>query len=78
MVVVIIKEALMRYKFEGSTVYNSFLNLSKAFERVKDDRLIDKLYKRNVPMYLIGIIKNILAVAVSVFYMKMNILRVGI
>ena len=59
MAVVITKEALMKYKCEDSTVYSCFLDLSKAFERVKHDRLIDKLYKRNVLTYLISIINNI-------------------
>ena len=69
MAVAIIKEALMKYKFEGSTVYCCFLDLSKAFERVKHDRLIDKLYTRNVPTYLISIIKNIFSgSSVSVLY----------
>ena len=67
--VAIIKEALMKYKYEGSTVYCCFLDLSKAFERVKHDRLIDKLYTRNVPTYLISIIKNIFSgSSVSVLY----------
>ena len=51
MAVSIIKETLMKYKCEGSTVRSCFLDLSKAFERVKHDRLIDKLYNRNVPTY---------------------------
>ena len=69
MAVAIIKEALMKYKFEGSTVYCCFLDLSKAFERVKHDRLIDKLYTRYVPTYLISIIKNIFSgSSVSVLY----------
>ena len=69
MAVAIIKEALMKYKFEGSTVYCCFLYFSKAFERVKHVRLIDKLYTRNVPTYLISIIKNIFSgSSVSVLY----------
>ena len=69
MAIAIIKEALMKYKFEGSTVYCCFLELSKAFERVKHDRLIDKLYTRYFPTYLISIIKNIFSgSSVSVLY----------
>ena len=59
MAVAIIKEVLMRYKCEGSTVYCCFLDLCMAFERIKHDRLIDKLYKRNVTTCLIIIIKNV-------------------
>ena len=69
MAVAIIKETFMKYKCEGRTVHSCFLDLSKAFERVKHDRLIGKLYKRNVPTYLISIIKNIFSgSSVSVLY----------
>ena len=65
MEVAIIKEALMSINVKVYTVYSCFFDLSKAFEEVKHDRFIDKLYKRNVPTNLISIIKNI---SVSVLY----------
>ena len=50
MAVGLLKETINKYIPEGSPVYASFLDLSKAFERLTHDKLLDKLKAKSVPL----------------------------
>ena len=56
MAVALFKETISKYISEGSTVYTSFLDLSKAFERVNHRKLLVKLKNLNVPPYILKIL----------------------
>ena len=44
-------EAVLNYRSMNSNVYSCFLDASKAFERVNQYVLFDKLVKRGAPLY---------------------------
>ena len=44
------------YKNRGTTVYVTFLDASKAFDRLNYSLLFDKLIKANVPFYIIKLL----------------------
>ena len=56
MAVGLLKETINKYISEGSPVYACFLDLSKAFERLTHDKLLDKLKEKSVPSYIINLI----------------------
>ena len=56
MAVGLLKETINKYISEGSPVYACFLDLSKAFERLTHDKLLDKLKEESVPSYIINLI----------------------
>ena len=56
----LLKEALGKYINNDSTVYACFLDMSKAYERVDHDKLMEKLKSKHYPRiisYLIQIIQ---------------------
>lgn len=55
------KEVIGKYISNGSTVYSCFLDMSKAFERVNHDILLDKLRNSGVPEYIVNYYKCILS-----------------
>ena len=57
MAVSLFKETISKYISEGSTVYTSFLDLSKSFERVNHRKLLLKLKNLNVPRYILKILQ---------------------
>ena len=57
MAVASFKETILKYVSEGSTVYTSFLDLSKSFERVNHRKLLLKLKNFNVPPYILKILQ---------------------
>ena len=59
MAIALFKETVTRYNSEGSPIYSCFLDMSKAFERVDHELLLKKLANKNVPVYLLNIIKLI-------------------
>ena len=56
MAVGLLKETINKYISEGSPVYACFLELSKAFERLTHDKMLDKLKEKSVPCYIINLI----------------------
>jgi hypothetical protein len=62
MVVVLLKETISKYVKSGSSIFSSFLDMSKAFDKINHFTLLDKLSKSNIPP---GILK-------SMYYMYRN------
>ena len=48
-----LKEFIDHYKCRGTTVYVTFLDSSKAFDRLNYLLLFDKLIKKHVPLFII-------------------------
>ena len=55
----LLKETINKYVSGGSSVHTSFIDLSKAFERINHDILINKLVLLGLPAYFIDILKSI-------------------
>ena len=47
--ITVLKEVVSKYVTEGSTIYSSSIDMSKAFERVSHEKLFRKLENANVP-----------------------------
>ena len=58
MATALLKETVGRFINEGSVVYSGFLDLSKAFERVRHSLLFRKLVDANVPAFVINILNS--------------------
>ena len=52
----VMKEIINRYQRLGSSVHLSFLDASKAFDRINHDTLFKKLVNRNVPAYIVRLL----------------------
>ena len=55
MATALLKETLNVYLEQDSAVYCSFLDVSKAFERVDHDILLHKLIASQVPGYIVNL-----------------------
>ena len=51
-----LKEFIDYYKCRGTTVYVTFLDASKAFDRLNYWLLFDKLIKKHVPLFIIKLL----------------------
>ena len=54
---VLLKEALASNMQTNGSVYTCFLDLSKAFDRLNIDKLINKLNSSNLPDYIVNIVE---------------------
>ena len=68
-VTALFKETVFKYINLGSEVYSCFLDLSKAFERVDHNLLLEKLNYNGTPLILINVLKSLfLNTSVSVCF----------
>ena len=51
-----LKEFIEYYKNRGTTVYVTFLDASKAFDRLNYWLLFNKLIKKNIPFFIIKLV----------------------
>ena len=51
-----LKEFIEYYKNRGTTIYVTFLDASKAFDRLNYWLLFDKLIKKNIPFFIIKLL----------------------
>ena len=51
-----LKEFIDYYKTRGTTVYVTFLDASKAFDRIDHWLLFDKMIKKGVPLFIIKLL----------------------
>src|SRR5664279_2354365 len=58
MCTVVLKEAITYYTKNQSSIFCTFLDASKAFDRVPYCKLFDLLVKRNVPAFIIRVLIN--------------------
>ena len=52
----LLKELIRYYTNHGSPMFITFMDASKAFDRINHKLLFDKLSKRNVPVYIFRVI----------------------
>ena len=65
----LLKENISKFLFDGSVVFSSFLDLSRAFEKVDHSILLGKLLKTSLPICITNIIEEIFKkTSVSVKY----------
>ena len=56
MCIFVLKETIQQYKTKGSSVFVTFLDASKAFDRVNHGTLFQCLRKCNVPLYILRVL----------------------
>ena len=54
----VLKETILAYMSKNTPVYSSFLDLSKAFDKVNFRILFEKLYENNIPLIYIRLISE--------------------
>ena len=52
----VLKQIILNYNDNKSPIFSCFLDIKKAFDRVNNNKLIDILYKRGVPVYILNIL----------------------
>ena len=57
MCIYVLKELVSRYCDLNANIFLCFFDASKAFDRVHHDKLFSKLAERNVPGYLVRILR---------------------
>ena len=55
----LLKEAIDSYISDGGTVYTCFLDMSKAFEHVDHELLLNKLVYKGMPSYVVNMLRTI-------------------
>ena len=53
----VLKEIINKFKQSNTNVFLAFLDASKAFDRIRHDRLFTKLHHEGTPIYIIRILK---------------------
>ena len=56
MCVLALKQILFEYTNKSTPIYACFLDISKAFDRINNDKLINILKERNVPVFILGVL----------------------
>ena len=57
MCIFVLKEVVEKYTHANSCVYASYLDASKAYDRVNHGVLFRKLLENNFPLYIVNILR---------------------
>ena len=53
------KEIIMQYNKESSNIHCVMINISKAFDEINRDVMIDKLLKSSIPKRIVRTVKKL-------------------
>ena len=73
----LLKEAIDGYISDGGTVYACFLDMSKAFEYVDHELLLNKLVYRGMPSYVVNMLRTIYSRTSVIVFMFMEFFRIA-